>query len=469
MIALSRNHFLVLGLTYALAIIYASLMLGPDGMHYVRLEPTEALRRFLAIRYVAHDADQRPDWIANLLLLVPLGYLTRAALQGAGGRSNATVDTGLALIVCVLFVLAVKFAQLYVPPRTVTLNYVTAQVIGATLGIALVPVFRVAIRPRLVAMRDRGDGLQILLGIYTAWLILYFLLPFDFTLSVTELRDRLAELPAMLLAVPGRGHAAAFRALLVVADIVSTIPVGMFLATSDRRQSLKVQLGRGVALMITVEGLTWFVISATPFAVALIFRTAGIALGLLFMEWIKGKDLRKRHYTFSRFMPAAILVYALFATAAEGLFSGGWIPVREALDTLDMRQLIPLWPDYIVSKAEASRSLVEHAVLFAPIGVMVWVRRGFWSSGARVSAVLAFGLSLAAEIGRGLKPGLRPDFTDPIIAAVAAGIAFKAMPLLWRLFEQEATMWSPVDQYVASLPPGSAVKSGAAVPPAYRA
>jgi hypothetical protein len=37
-----------------------------------------------------------------------------------------------------------------------------------------------------------------------------------------------------------------------------------------------------------------------------------------------------------------------------------------------------------------------------------------------------------------MKPGLIPDVTDPIIAAFAAAATFRAMPELWKLFEQEA-------------------------------
>ena len=82
---------------------------------------------------------------------------------------------------------------------------------------------------------------------------------------------------------------------------------------------------------------------------------------------------------------------------------------------------------------------------------MVWLRRGFWSSGAKFSAILDFSLSLAMKLGRMLKPGLRPDFSDPIIAAVAAAVAFKAMPILWRMFEREAARSGTLDSYIANM------------------
>jgi hypothetical protein len=59
------------------------------------------------------------------------------------------------------------------------------------------------------------------------------------------------------------------------------------------------------------------------------------------------------------------------------------------------------------------------------------------------------------EIGRWLKPGLRPDFSDPIIAAIGAAVAFKAMPHLWRIFEREAAMTGTLDSYIERLHPGA--------------
>jgi len=135
----------------------------------------------------------------------------------------------------------------------------------------------------------------------------------------------------------------------------------------------------------------------------------------------------------------------------SGVLSSQWIGFDEATNRLEPRQFLPFWNFYIVSKAHATESLVVGSLIFAPIGIMVWLRRGFWSSGAKFSAVLAFSLSLAMELGRMLKPDLRPDFSDPIIAAVAAAVAFKAMPILWRMFEREAARSGTLDSYIANM------------------
>jgi VanZ family protein len=450
-ISLRRNHFLLLSALYALAMIYLSLVLGPAGLHYVPLGLGEAWDKFLGVRFVHHASNQRPDWIANMLLPVPLAYMLNSAF-GFGLDTRRRV-TGIAasLAISVFFVLAVKYAQLFFPPRTVTLNYITAQLIGTVLGVVTFQLSHTRLYPRLAALFEDGDGLTIVLGAYTVWLISYYLMPFDFTLSVGDLAGRALELFDILGSTPGEGHPATYQLLLVVADTASAIPVGMYLAVRGRQRTTRRLVIRAFGVMFLIFIAQLFVMGAEPLLLALVYRTAGAVVGVLFMQKIKGKDLRKRHYYFSRYLPFAVPVYLILVMFVSGLLTSQWSAFDEAGSNLETRQFLPFWNFYIVSKAHATQSLVVGAFIYAPIGVMVWLRRGFWSSGAKFSAFLAFGLSLLMELGRMVKPGLRPDFSDPIIAAVAAAAAFKAMPILWRMFEREAAKSGTLDSYIAEM------------------
>jgi glycopeptide antibiotics resistance protein len=467
-IALQRRHLVAVVLVYALGVIYSSLVLGPIGLHFVAFSLGDVWQKILAIRFVPHASDQRPDWIANLTMMVPLGFLVMAVLCWRRGWNAARLGAVTAFLICAAFILAVKFAQLYFPPRTVSLNYITAQMLGALGGIVLYRLTLSRLYPRLVRLFDKGDGLVILFGAYTVWLILYFLMPFDFTFGLGDLLIRAIELPDIIAGFPGAGRPFMDRLLFVVGDTVAMIPVGMFLAVTARGRSMRSQLWRGFVIVLVVEILTLFVLSATPFAVAILYRMAGIWLGLRFIRGIHGKDLRKRHYAFSRFVPAAFTLYVFLLLLANDVLTSRWVTLDQAVNALEARQFLPFWNFYIVSKAQATQSLVAHLAMFAPVGVMIWVRRGFWSNGAAFSAMVAFLLSLVIELGRWMKPGLRPDFSDPLLAALGAAIAFKAMPYLWRMFEREATMGAPVDDLVAARernPAGTAP----GVPPVARA
>jgi len=82
-VAHHRGQFAGWAIVYALAVAYSSLVVGPTGFHFVPLAPETAWRIFKATPYVVNGSDQRPDWTANLLLLVPLGWLATGAFGGA--------------------------------------------------------------------------------------------------------------------------------------------------------------------------------------------------------------------------------------------------------------------------------------------------------------------------------------------------------------------------------------------------
>ena len=61
-----------------------------------------------------------------LLMLVPFGFMVAAALWPA--RPALRIPSALgAILICLLTILTIKYAQLFFPPRTVTLNYILAQ------------------------------------------------------------------------------------------------------------------------------------------------------------------------------------------------------------------------------------------------------------------------------------------------------------------------------------------------------
>jgi VanZ family protein len=443
-----RTGYLVLAVLYGLGIVYSSLILGPDGLHYVAIRPAEAWVRFLSVTYIDNASDQRPDWIANMMMTIPLAFFVNGALIGRRtiGEARSQAAT---LVICSFFILAVKYAQLFFPPRTVTLNYILAQWIGAALGILLFAAFRREIYPTLLGMYRQGEGLVVVLVTYTLLVSAYFLMPFDLALSPEDLATRLSQVPLAL--APGAGHDLAYRALLLAADTASTIPVGMLLAVTGRDLPFRSLILRGIGFILPVTILSLFVLSATPFALSLFTRTAGVGVGIWFMWALKGKDLWKRHYRYGRYVPIVFPIYLAFVALAGGLLTPHWIDPDRAISALRPPQLLPLWSFYMASKVAAAQSFVATFFLFAPIGTMIWLRRGFWSRGARLSAVLAFGLSMLVEIGRLMKPGVTPDFTDPFIAAIGAGTTFFAMPVLWKMFEHEAKISAFRDTHLAEV------------------
>src|ERR1700758_2634232 len=100
--------------------------------------------------------------------------------------------------------------------------------------------------------------------------------------------------------------------------------------------------------------------------------------------------------------------------------SAQWRTLQKALAGVHAHTALPFYSHYMVSKAHAAQSVAVQFLIFAPIGVMVVFRRSNRRSQIWTAAVIAFMCSLAIETGRWFKPGLQPDLSNAIIAALSA-------------------------------------------------
>src|SRR5262249_48623099 len=114
----------------------------------------------------------------------------------------------------------------------------------------------------------------------------------------------------------------------------------------------------------------------------------------------------------------------------------------------------------MVSKAHAAQSVAVELLTFAPIGVMIALRRDLGRSEIWLAAVTAGLFSLAIETVRWFKPGLQPDFSNAIIAAAAAGLAVRLTALFWRVLgaapiAAKTTIAPNLSPTVVALPDGA--------------
>ena len=431
-----RRRFLLWALLWALAIAYGSVIVGPTGLNFVPLRPSDAWQLFLQTPYVLFGSDQRPDWIANLLFVVPLGFLVSGALWPQRRTWLRWVSAVLAFASCLTFVFAVKYAQLYFPPRTVTLNYIFAQSAGSILGIALFAIFQ---RRRLDLLRSLGEGgshtLTIVLLVYTGLLLLFYLFPFDFILSAADFRTRLLTLPQSLLAWPGEGRPFSLRVILLLSDIAATAPLGVLLTIQTPRPSLLRIAFFGLAIMVSVGSASTLVLSSAPSLISIFYRTLGVAAGAIGWRQWESRYVPGWTRALTRIAPVLAVLYVLAVLFVNELVRTRWHTVDEALVDFDWRVLLPFWNYYIVPKAHAAASLVVQSVMFGPIGVLVFMRFGSKAGSGVLAAALAFAFSLAVEGGRWLGPELRPDISDAFVAALAAWVSVRTTPFILRTID----------------------------------
>jgi hypothetical protein len=123
--------------------------------------------------------------------------------------------------------------------------------------------------------------------------------------------------------------------------------------------------------------------------------------------------------------------------AVNGLLSLNWISPTTAGNDFYLYGLIPLYNYYIVTKPQAAKNLIGHAVMYAPVGIMIWLRAKH-DGGKMAAVIVAALLSAIVEAGRFLRPGLVPDINAIPVAGVAAWAAWSAMPMVWRMLSAAA-------------------------------
>ena len=187
----SRRSTLVAFLAYLAFVVYGSLVPFEYRDHSLH----QALQQFRDIAYLNLGVASRADWIANIVLYVPLAFLGCVWMLGMR-RVSAFRWLGVILVfaLCVGVAVAVEFTQIFFAPRTVSLNDLMAETLGTLGGIGLWIFGRRQIADLWDAF-TRG-GRQSLVAAAAAYGIIYValsLFPYDFVLSGQELAWKLAS------------------------------------------------------------------------------------------------------------------------------------------------------------------------------------------------------------------------------------------------------------------------------------
>jgi VanZ family protein len=428
-----KRRFAWFCFVYAAVMLYASTIVGPIGVNFVSQDPVAVFHRFLAIRFVAHGSDQRADWIGNLLLLVPFGFSVTGTLSPKRGAMWLPALIG-ALLICLLTILTIKYLQLFFPPRTVTLNYVTAQAAGAVIGCVGFVVWRHRI---MGSVRQHPlAALVMALWLYFGALVVFLLMPLDVALNADDLWAQVQRLPDAFLALPGEGRPPAIRVILITVSAAAFIPVGMLLVlveseTRRGRRGLTAEILTGLALNAAIFAVSTLVMGASPRLASILYRTAGVAVGAEMLHWLQRQDILWIRRKLSRVVGWTVLPYLLAVLLVNRLLSVHWLTLQQAVAQFYPLGVLPLFDYYIVSKAAAAKNIVGHVLLYMPIGAGLWLRDGRQRVGQ--AFCLAALLSLAVETARYFRPGLQGDINAVAAAGLSAALTMRLMPWVWSM------------------------------------
>lgn len=205
----------------------------------------------------------RADWVANLLILMPVGWFGAAAIDW-GRKSSRLLLACMPLLVgfLCLTVLGIEFLQSWFPPRTQSLNDIAAGCMGSLLGcLSWLLAGRATVRAglRITTKELDREWLWTASLLYIAGYLLFAILPVDLVISISELEhkyeiNRLQLLPNLtskeaivkqlflsitkvfplvLMVCFARGVPAAFRVGILFAAASELVQIPVFTRTAS--------------------------------------------------------------------------------------------------------------------------------------------------------------------------------------------------------------------------------------------
>jgi VanZ family protein len=415
------RRFGTAALTYIGFVVYGSLV--PLAWHYRPL--AEAWAAFLQIPYLELGMESRADWVANILLYLPLGFF---ATGWIAAHLRAVPASILVFSLCALLAMAVEFAQLFFPPRTVSLNDIVAEWLGAGLGIALWHFAGERFLGLWNEVQHGGrHGARALIALYTAAYLAFGLFPYDFLVSATELAQKLGSPNSAFFFTKSCGGALSCGTK-VLSEVLTAAPLGAFLgmvAASGRQPSLAGAFGWGVLFGVAIEGLQTFLASGVSQGASILTRGMGMALGLAVYRFFRKEWLLEYRAQIKIVALSALPLYAVSLLAMVGFFTSELESRWVASAKLREVRFLPFYYHYFTSETQAMYSLLVHAGAYAPIGLIVWILRN--GQGGRtalwLSALAAMFTAASMETLKLFLDGKKPDPTNALIAAAAAALA----------------------------------------------
>ena len=461
-----RKSFAIAAGFYLLFVVYGSLV--PLDFRPYPLDA--AWRDFLGTGYLVLGVASRADWVANILLYIPLAYLLSAAFaagaKSAGGRA---LRVALVFAVCAAVAVGVEFIQLFFPPRTVSINDIVAELIGTGLGVGMWLIWGDAL-DRLWTEMERG-GLPAIRAAVVGYVLAYLafsLFPYDFLVSAQEYSEKFAGGGYGLMVASETCERMSSCAGKLIAEIIAVVPLGLLLGIAIGRSARRVYLTAalcGLALGLTIEVTQLFLASGVSEGMSLLTRAAGVCLGVALHRHVRLQRLMDLQPYLVGALFVASPIYLAALMWANAWFGARWVGMEQARAVLDGVRWLPFYYHYFTTETHALRSLLAEVAMYLPVGIAYWIwtlrrARAHVAGSVLIPALVAALLALVMEMGKLFLPGKHPDPTDVPIAMFAAAAAYRLARQFyqWALQEEPAP---PASSPVREESPGGGTRPAA--------
>lgn len=272
-----RNSILLSGIGYTLFVIYGSLV----PLHFRSLPLSEAIFSFQRIPYLSLGINARADWVANIILFIPLSFIWMSILQPKQKIMNMAISSIIIFLCCIVLSITIEFTQIFFPPRTVSINDVLAETIGAATGIICWIGFGRSLLqwlPGIASLQTPSSMTHRLLWLYLGGFLFYNLMPFDLTISITEIYHKWKAGRIILTPFAFLGKNTPQLLYECATDIVLWIPPALLWTLSSIKSAANIW-GILLTIAVLIELSQVFVFSRVTDMNDILMASAGIGIG----------------------------------------------------------------------------------------------------------------------------------------------------------------------------------------------
>jgi glycopeptide antibiotics resistance protein len=412
--------------------------------HYRPVAFSDAVARLRDLPPLWVGIGSRADWVANILLFIPLTFFWMGALT-SGRRTGARVLASVTLVplACAASV-ALEFTQIWFPGRTVSRNDILAESIGGCVGVAAWWVVGPSLTAWLGARAQAGRPRSVLRRLFEAYLVVFVffeLIPLDLTVSLTDLSHKLASDGVVLVPFSYRYSDPVTMVYQFFGDTMTFVPIGAWVAMarpfrlSIRHPFMLGVVGTGmIAAMLEIA--QFFVLSRFTDTTDILLGALGGGVG----AWLVFRLDRQSSIVAlpdpgQSLFTSALPDLAMLAAYSVFLMVGFWYPFNWIHSHAEIRARlhgffrVPFAILYGGTEFNALTQVAIRVLLFAPVGALAarlsLLSRTGWVRHALAGIFLAYAVGLAAgiEVGQVLLPLKVADVTEiPIcLAGVVLG------------------------------------------------
>ena len=411
---------------YLAFVVYGSLV----PLQFVPIAWDEAVRRFQAIAFLQLGIASRADWVANLLLFIPLTFVGLSAWCDRCARLWSWWRAALVLMASVGLAVGLEFTQLYFPARTVSQNDIAAEALGGVVGIVAFRLWGARFRATIDAWwgMESGKGRWVwITHAYLLGLFVYNVLPLDLVISPVELYHKYREGRVLLIPLADLHGTWLEVAWELMSDVVLWLPVGVLWRLRGAPVARAVL--QGLLAAAVIELLQLFVYTRVTATTDVLMGALGcgvvaLATRSLAADGMPGDAVTRTSRPGLRWGWWAWSAWAVLTLLAF------WYPFDPVTSGHELRQRLddlwrpPLQTYYMVSEYRAATEVLRKLLMLLP-GGLLWAvamrqvvdqdrRRWLRRMGLAMAAVMG----VTIEIGQLGLVGKVADFTDAVLETI---------------------------------------------------